>query len=476
MSLGPPPVKGPDRRARTPIDMLSRRHDHVCTTAIDAWQIAAVLESDGITDRVAHERYGFADVFELADALYRRVPLRLTPDDGVEPPETGRASWESARGLLFLVAGLMYPAAFAFGVPWPITLGLVAGLVVGWAASNGVSYLAFRRAGSGREAASKAVYRQAIVGAVAALALAVAAVTWGLAVPLSFVLPGALLVAFQLSASALLFTASEPALAVAMAPGVIVNVLYLVTRGGLVGPSAAAAATALSVLLTLSAALASLGRRAATRDVDDSFTSRDLLGAVATSSLGGLTAILLTVDTLTLVHRAQLELANAFGASVLPLVLTTGVMEPLLRRQRNEMHALLAASHTRRSFAKSAWRCFSRSLSQYVLLIAAVSAAALPGILYALHGERQVVLLLAAQLVLGVAIFVSFAIVSGGGVVAVLAAAATAVGLHLADVAGWLPGVPPHGPAAGYLMACMLYLILLIPILAATLPRPEAHR
>ena len=73
---------GPNRRSSSPLDRLSRRLNRVCSTAVDPYQIAAMLESDGLNDRIAREEYGFTDVFELADALYRRVPGR---------PQIGRA-------------------------------------------------------------------------------------------------------------------------------------------------------------------------------------------------------------------------------------------------------------------------------------------------------------------------------------------------------------------------------------------------
>ncbi len=75
---------GLNRRSLHPMDQLSRRLDWVCTTATDPLQIAAALESDGVNDRIAREEYGFADVFELAEELYRRVPLR--PPQTIDPP------------------------------------------------------------------------------------------------------------------------------------------------------------------------------------------------------------------------------------------------------------------------------------------------------------------------------------------------------------------------------------------------------
>ena len=124
--------EGLNRRSLHPIDSISRRLDFICTTATDALQIAAALESDGINDRIAREEYGFSDVFELAEELYRRVPLR--PPDTVpritEAPV--RTLLRLSRGLMIVPLTVMLPAlASVFGAR-TLAIGAMVALAVAW--------------------------------------------------------------------------------------------------------------------------------------------------------------------------------------------------------------------------------------------------------------------------------------------------------------------------------------------------------
>jgi hypothetical protein len=136
---------GPNRRSAHPIDQLARRLDAVCRTAVDAWQIAAVLESDGINDSIARDEYGMNDVFELAEELFRRVPLRLRP---VQVQSTGRILVKTLRelssGPLLAWPLLSIPALLTLIGPNQLEWGALVGLIVGWAWALGSSRLAER--------------------------------------------------------------------------------------------------------------------------------------------------------------------------------------------------------------------------------------------------------------------------------------------------------------------------------------------
>jgi hypothetical protein len=88
---------------------------------IDLWAIAALLESTGIRDSDAVERYGRRDVFALAQAVQVRLPGAV-PTVRLEPPRSPlrkrleRSARIYARGMFFFV---------------PLTLQLIALLAVG---------------------------------------------------------------------------------------------------------------------------------------------------------------------------------------------------------------------------------------------------------------------------------------------------------------------------------------------------------
>ncbi len=44
--------------------------------AVEPLQVAAILESEGLNDRIARDRYGHPDVFSLAEAAYSRMTVR----------------------------------------------------------------------------------------------------------------------------------------------------------------------------------------------------------------------------------------------------------------------------------------------------------------------------------------------------------------------------------------------------------------
>jgi hypothetical protein len=123
---------GLNRRSLHPMDQLSRRLNWVCTTTTDPLQIAAALESDGVNDRIAREEYGFADVFELAEELYRRVPLRLpeTIDPSSEPlPKTLLGL---SQGLLVVPLGVLAAILIPSLGQRTITLGVMVALALIW--------------------------------------------------------------------------------------------------------------------------------------------------------------------------------------------------------------------------------------------------------------------------------------------------------------------------------------------------------
>ncbi|RAJ56406.1 hypothetical protein K376_04394 [Streptomyces sp. PsTaAH-130] len=79
----PAPSRGatPRRPSGDPVKALLHRHRDLCEQAVDALEIAAGLEAQGITDRTA-ARFRHRDVFSLAEELYARVPRTGEP-----PPE-----------------------------------------------------------------------------------------------------------------------------------------------------------------------------------------------------------------------------------------------------------------------------------------------------------------------------------------------------------------------------------------------------
>lgn len=83
---------------------------------LDRWAVAATLESGGIRDVDARERYGRRDVFDLADDVYFRSLQVVSPDRS--PPE--RAVARRRRAAVF--AGKYLTGGFFF-IPLSLQLG-----------------------------------------------------------------------------------------------------------------------------------------------------------------------------------------------------------------------------------------------------------------------------------------------------------------------------------------------------------------
>ncbi|MCS7221684.1 MAG: hypothetical protein RML36_06135 [Anaerolineae bacterium] len=78
----------------------------LCPAPLNSLQVAALLEANGITDAIARQRYGYEDVFALAEAVLAHLPRtapRLSPDH-VYRPET---RWEVIRDYLKGGLGLL---------------------------------------------------------------------------------------------------------------------------------------------------------------------------------------------------------------------------------------------------------------------------------------------------------------------------------------------------------------------------------
>ncbi|MEV4329025.1 hypothetical protein AB0K02_00505 [Streptomyces sp. NPDC049597] len=160
--------------AADPLDALADRLRDVIAAAVHPDEVAAVLESDGMTDDHIRLTYGRPDSFALAEDLYAKVP-RAHP----EPPGPPADPWQAGllgcllRGLVFALPGLAYVLAA------PILAGaalapLLAGALTGWTWNQALSHRAYAWLGLGDRASAVRCLRAgapagAVLGTAAAL-------------------------------------------------------------------------------------------------------------------------------------------------------------------------------------------------------------------------------------------------------------------------------------------------------------------
>ncbi len=485
---GIPKQRTPSWARPDPVDELADRLEDFIAAAVHPDEIAALLESDGLSDDRIRERYGVKNSFALAETLYERVERRYPEPDG-PAPDPWRIGLLGCllRGVVFALPGL----AYVLGAPLftgPDDLGLPAGTVpllagalCGWAWNQGLAHRAYAWLGLGdRTAARRALLLGAPAGAVLGSLVALACAGGAAPAVVAFAAGQSCYLA---AATVLLVMGRERHLLVALAPMAMGAVLSLVDPL----PEAAS----LALLLGSLAAVAVLGlREVAPALKGEGGWSAGLaallpFGGFATGPArprpagprlaGSLPYALFGLGTGVLVLYAALgdvlageEQGEVAAPAAVALTLSMGPAEWLLYRFRSDSLAGLRASGTARDF----WRttvltvvqCLSAYLAALLVLSLAASAvwpqAPLPG------GVR-----LAGLLLLGVFLWTGLLLQSFGavtGATAVCCAAALAQTLLLVTRTGdpHLTGVIVHGAAA----------VVQAALVCALLGRATAHR
>ncbi|MEV7420123.1 hypothetical protein [Streptomyces sp. NPDC089919] len=412
---GPPPAD--------PMEELADRLGTLVAGAVHPDEIAAVLESDGMTDEHIRLAYGRPDSFTLAEDLYEKVPRRFTEPAGA-PADPWRVSLTACllRGFVFALPGLAYVLGAPLlegprdrlGLPAG-TLTLLAGALIGWVWDQTLSHRAYSWLGLGDRAAAG---RTLLVGAPAGALLGTAA---ALAVPgpafcVAFAAGQSLYVG---AATVLLVMGRERVLLLALSPMALGAPVALAVgmpvplRVGLLAASLLAACTLAVRELPVAAGVRSLrarlrGRAAARRD-RDAVHWRMLRGAeespvprgprLADSVPFGVFGL----GTGLLVLYAALGDVLAGGPaeavaapSAVALTLSMGPAEWLLHRFRSGSLAGLRAARTTGAFWRATLTTLAECLTCYlgVLLALGVAGTLLwpgsPG----LAGVRLVTLLL----------------------------------------------------------------------------------
>ncbi|MHB9850626.1 hypothetical protein ACSYGO_15430 [Streptomyces krungchingensis] len=480
-----PSWAGPD-----PVEELAERLEEFIASAVHPDEVAALLESDGMSDGRIREHYGVENSFALAEQLYARVDRHYP-----EPAAPARDPWAVGllgcllRGVVFALPALAYVLGApllagpkdTFGLPAG-TVPLLAGALCGWTWNQGLAHRAYSWLGLGdRSAARRSLLLGAPAGALLGALVAVAVA--GTAHPAAAVFAAGQS-CYLGAATVLLVTGRERALLIALLPmtaGALLDLAHPVP--GPVGT--------LLLLGSLTAVVA-LALREVAPAVKESGDGTWTAGLVALLPFGAFGAAprrtrtaapglagsvpyaLFGLGSGVLVVYAALADVLAGGRSAVAapaavaLTLSMGPAEWLLHRFRSGSLAGLRSSSTPRAFRRSTARTVAVCLAGYlaVLLVLALATSAVwphgPG----LGGVR-----LAALLLLGVVLWTGLLLQSFGGVVG---AASVCCAAALAQTAGLVthPGGPHWVAAAVYGAAAAAQAGLVCSLLG----RATAHR
>ncbi|MFD5226948.1 hypothetical protein ACFWJ5_00090 [Streptomyces qaidamensis] len=478
---GIPRQRTPSWARPDPVDELAARLEEFIAAAVHPDEIAALLESDGLSDDQIRERYGVKNSFALAETLYERVERRYAEPDGPAPDP-----WQTGllgcllRGVVFALPGLAYVLGAPLftgpgdhGLPAG-TVPLLAGALCGWTWNQGLAHRAYAWLGLGdRPAARRALLLGAPAGALLGSLVAVSFAGGAAPAVVAFAAGQSCYLA---AATVLLVMGRERLLLLALAP---------MATGAVVSLADPLPETAgLALLLGSLAAVAVLGlREVAPALKDEHGWTAGLVALLPFGAFGTLPAhrrpaaprltgslpyALFGLATGVLVLYAALgdvlagESAGAVAApAAVALTLSMGPAEWLLYRFRSGSLAGLRSSSTARDFRRTTVRTVVRCLAAYLAVLLALSLAAsalwphapVPG------GVRP-----AGLLLLGVVLWTGLLLQSFGavtGATAVCCAAALVQTLLLVTRTGdpHVAGAVVYGTAAAFQAVLVCHLL-----------------
>lgn len=470
-SLSPAPSSGDGRQPRslTPRVVLARAHRDELTAAlggvdalvqaVDADDVAATLESVGVTDDVAATRFGTPDVFVLAERMWSYASMlrragrifRSAGGDGggggggepapgaeaAEPPRPPLvlSPWPEGaliRGLAYVLPAVVVAAAVRGGADQTV---LVASSVLGWGLGHAGGVLAYTvhyRAPQGR---GLAPLWRGLLGAVVAILLGACAVGWARspAAGVAFALPLLHLV----GATAVVMAGHTRLLLALLCPAAALSTVAVVDPDGRLVPAVGPAAMA-TVLATLTVVAWFAFR--STRAAKGGPTAAELLEradwvlALPLAICGWLTAVFALLAVGAVGHLPGFAVVGSghWLLVALPLWVMVAVGEWLLLSLRRVLAIDLEASASLGTFRATAGRAVTGWLGAGLagLLLAVVAGAAgLVGssdLTWLVAASAAAIFALVAAALFGATVLTSAA--RAGSVVAAMAVAVVALG------------------------------------------------
>ncbi len=383
-----------------------------CSTAVDSLEVAARLETHGMSSRVAVDSFGFPDVFTAAEAVYSSVPF-ADPDPPAPPSQPMGGPLDLLRGALFALPALFLPivvAGFALHPSWWV---LPVGLTVAWGTSLASATYAWSLRGrkDGRSD-SLLVVASIVVSAVACLGCAVLA-RWTLGGTETSVGLAVAVAAYIAASGMLVFQRSEWLLAACMVPAAVGSFLTLQALPFTITHRAAGwcvVATLVLVVATANRHLFGGGWRWPDVVRTESIRAAKYL----CYGLGCGLLISVFIDFAGEVDGTGDALIIAVG----PLLVTLGLMEWQLRSFRSRATAALTTASDLGHFARRVRAAFLWSVGLYVVSLIGLSAV---GVVIGDNRHAAFVpLLLASMGAIGVSFFLALLLASSGWIDLVL--------------------------------------------------------
>ncbi|MET7421305.1 hypothetical protein [Dactylosporangium sp. NPDC005555] len=142
------PLRFVGRVSTDPVAALADRMLEDCVSAVDVDEVAAILEANGINDRVADREYGLPSVFALAGRVVARTIDTAHTVVQSTPPEDGPTPRAVVTDTLTRAAIYLTPLAIGLGAATEVDgapqLATTGTLLLGWGGGQALSYLGYR--------------------------------------------------------------------------------------------------------------------------------------------------------------------------------------------------------------------------------------------------------------------------------------------------------------------------------------------
>jgi hypothetical protein len=463
----------PDRRSTDPIPQLSRQLDAICTEAVSAHQIAALLEVEGLGDRATKDVYGHANVFSLATELYELVPMRQSRSEPAIPtisatPAEATPSALIMRGPIYLLPAVFFVALGAvISGERMLWVGLLS-LLLAWAWNQGFGAIAYRLIGRDDIPGARLVSRVSLVaGTILVSVIATMLVPGGLD-DVSTGIFAAGQAAYLIAAATLLMFGWDKLLVATLLPGLIIAIVSIAVPSF---PDQLVLAATIGTMLAVVLTTIVMTRNGTVAGIS-SLSRFDISTAGFQALLGGTWAMLIGLAGMSMLGSSNV--LTIVGLSAVPMVLTMGIAEWQLLRFRQQVRILLADTGDPESFSRSSRSAFANSMAVFSVALLATTAVFLIGLfLLGLLTESGFVLAF-AFIGLGIAFFAGLTLVSLGEIVRTLAASVV-----IAMVIGSLFAVSSLQTVASagiYAAGCFALCLLLLVGVFRLIPQVVVHR
>jgi hypothetical protein len=403
-----------DRSPNDILDWVGRDPELVatCSAAVDPLEVAAWLETRGLSRQVASDSFGYPDVFSAGDVVYRNLPFTT-----VEPPDPPAqlmgGPMDLLRGALYVLPALFLTIVvrgFSYHPSWWV---LPIGLTLAWAISQAIAVLAWAERGRGEERGDGLLaFASIVVSAAASLGVAaLAAETLG--GNLASILEAVGVATYIAAAGILLLRSAEWVLLACVTPAAVaacaVGGFLPFTLTDRQGAYVVLGSLALVVLAAVGQLSKDAWRVPSVDWSDGSRASRYLLYGLGSGLL---------ISVFIGFSDEMGSNSVALLVAIWPLMLTLGLMEWQVRSFRGRTTRAMTTSPDLSDFARRARRSLVRSTATFVTALVVLSAAGV--VIGHNRGAANVPLLVGSIGAVGIAFFLALLLVASAQIDQVL--------------------------------------------------------